>query len=271
MSLIEFKNVYKIFGKHPLKALARIKAGATKEEVLKETGNSIALNNINLAIDKGEIYVVMGLSGSGKSTLVRHINRLIDPTAGEIIVKDKNIIHFSNKMLREYRRHTVSMVFQRFGLLPHKTVFQNIEFVLMIKGISKADAKEKSNYWIEKVGLSGYSDFYPKQLSGGMQQRAGLARALAVDTEIIIMDEPFSALDPLIRGDMQSILLSLQEELHKTIVFITHDFAEAIKIGKKLTIIKDGEIEQTGTSEEIINTPVSEYIQGFVNSIGQLN
>ncbi|MBU3055098.1 quaternary amine ABC transporter ATP-binding protein [Pseudomonas indica] len=264
MDKIVVKNVYKIFGPRAEKALAAIRQGRSKAEVLADTGCVVGVNDLSLSIGAGEIFVIMGLSGSGKSTLVRHFNRLIDPTSGEILVNGENILAYDMPRLREFRRRTISMVFQSFGLLPHKTVLDNVAYGLKVRGESKALCRERAAHWIAIVGLAGYEGSYPHQLSGGMRQRVGLARALAADTEIILMDEAFSALDPLIRADMQEQLLELQQSLHKTIVFITHDLDEALRIGNRIAILKDGQLVQVGTPREILDQPADDYVDRFV-------
>ena len=228
MAKIEVKNVYKIFGENPSKVLPMVKEGATKEQVLEETGHTIGLDNVSISVEEGETFVCMGLSGSGKSTLIRHINRLIDPTSGEVSVEGTNVMELDQKSLIEFRRHKMSMVFQRFGLFPHKTVMQNVGYGLEVQGKDKEEIKKTAMEKIEAVGLNGFEHQYPNQLSGGMQQRVGLARALATNTNIMLMDEAFSALDPLIRSDMQKQLLDLQADLKKTILFITHDLDESL-------------------------------------------
>lgn len=269
MAIIEIKNVYKIFGPTPHKVLDMVKAGAGKDEVLAETGHTVGLRDVSLSIEAGKTFVVMGLSGSGKSTLIRHINRLIDPTAGEIVVDGVNVMELSPKKLREFRRQKLSMVFQRFGLLPHLTVLDNVAYGLKIQDVSKAEREQKAAHWIEAVGLSGYEGSFPDELSGGMQQRVGLARALATDADILLMDEAFSALDPLIRRDMQDQLIELQEKLHKTIVFITHDLDEALRLGDRIAILKDGEVVQVGGAEEILLNPADEYVGDFVKDVNR--
>ena len=228
MSKIEINNVYKIFGSNPKSILPMVKDGASKEEILDKTGHTVGLDNVTLKIEEGEIFVCMGLSGSGKSTLIRHLNRLIDPTDGEIIVEGTNVMSLNKQQLIEFRRHKMSMVFQRFGLFPHRTVIDNVGYGLEMQGVAEAERKKTAMEKIEAVGLSGFENQFPAQLSGGMQQRVGLARALANDTDIMLMDEAFSALDPLIRSDMQKQLIDLQSELKKTIVFITHDLDESL-------------------------------------------
>ena len=269
MSKIEIKNVYKIFGSNPQSVMPMVRDGANKEEVLEKTGHTVGLDNVSLNIEEGETFVCMGLSGSGKSTLIRHLNRLIDPTDGEILVEGTNVMSFNKDQLIDFRRHKMSMVFQRFGLFPHKTVLQNVGYGLAIQNISKDEWSEKAQKWIKRVGLDGYELYYPGQLSGGMQQRVGLARALATDAEILLMDEAFSALDPLIRSEMQNILLDLQSELHKTIIFITHDLDEALKIGDRIAILRDGSMVQDSDPQEIIMKPADEYVSDFIKDINR--
>ncbi|WP_370276904.1 glycine betaine/L-proline ABC transporter ATP-binding protein [Pontibacterium sp.] len=267
--LIQVENLYKLFGKEPQKHMPLVHAGKSKDEILAETGHTLGLKDINLSINKGEIFVIMGLSGSGKSTLIRHFNRLIDPTEGVIRVEGTDVMQLGTKELEQFRRHKMSMVFQRFGLLPHKTVVDNVAYGLSIQGVSKAESKEKAKKWLETVGLAGYEDQYPAQLSGGQQQRVGLARALCTDAEILLMDEAFSALDPLIRSEMQDQLIELQETLHKTIIFITHDLDEALRLGDRIAILKDGEIVQQGEPEEILLHPATDYVEAFVRDVNR--
>ena len=264
MNKIVVKNVFKIFGNRSADALRMIQQNKSKDQVLAETGCVIGVSDLSLSIGSGEIFVIMGLSGSGKSTLVRHINRLIDPTSGEILVDGENILSYDMEALRQFRRHKISMVFQSFGLLPHRTVIENVAYGLKVRGESKAFCAERARHWIDSVDLKGYENKYPHQLSGGMRQRVGLARALAADTDIILMDEAFSALDPLIRAEMQDQLLALQQSLHKTIVFITHDLDEAVQIGNRIAILKDGRLIQVGTPKEILYSPADEYVDRFV-------
>lgn len=247
---IEIKNLHLIFGREKSKAFRLLKTGKSKNEILKETGCTIAVSNANLSIQEGEIFVIMGLSGSGKSSLLRCINRLNKPTSGEIIVNGRDIARLPDEELRSVRRKELAMVFQHFGLLPHYTVLQNIAFGLELQGIEKKEREQKALESMRLVGLDGYADQMIGELSGGMQQRVGLARALANDPEVLLMDEAFSALDPLIRTQMQDELLALQSKMKKTIVFITHDLEEAIKLGDRIAIMRDGEIQQIGTSEK---------------------
>ncbi|MGB0661251.1 MAG: quaternary amine ABC transporter ATP-binding protein [Mangrovicoccus sp.] len=266
---VRIQNLYKVFGDNPKSAMKHVHAGLTKTELLDQHGHVLGLRDINLDIPGSKIQVIMGLSGSGKSTLIRHLNRLIEPTEGVIEVDGSDVVKMSDKELRDLRRFKMSMVFQKFGLLPHRTVQQNVEYGLGIQGVSDSDAEGRAKKWIDRVGLSGFEGHYPGQLSGGMQQRVGLARALATDAEILLMDEAFSALDPLIRTDMQTILLELQEELHKSIIFITHDLDEALRIGDKIAILRDGEIIQAGDPREIIMTPGDDYITDFIKDVNR--
>ena len=269
MALIEAKHLTKIFGPTPKKALARLRAGATKEELLADLGNTVGLYDVTISVERGETYVVMGLSGSGKSTFIRHLNRLIDPTEGSIVIDGVDILSLSIRELERFRRKKMAMVFQRFGLLPHRTVLQNIGYGLEIRGTPSAERERRSREWVETVGLAGYENHYPAELSGGMQQRVGLARALCADAEILLMDEAFSALDPLIRGQMQDLLLELQARLHKTIVFITHDLDEALRLGNRIAILKDGVLSQVGTPVEILLEPADAYVRAFVKDVNR--
>jgi glycine betaine/proline transport system ATP-binding protein len=264
MAGIQIRDVAKVFGKNPAVALALARDGVDKLEILARTGASIGLIDVNLDIPSGGIFVVMGLSGSGKSTLVRHLNRLIDPSAGAILFDGRDIMQLGARDLRDFRRRRISMVFQGFGLLPHRTVLQNTAFGLKVRGEPKGEARDKAQTWIEAVGLKGYEAKYPHQLSGGMRQRVGLARALATDTDVILMDEAFSALDPLIRVEMQDLLLKLQSELKKTIVFVSHDLDEAVRIGGQIAVMKDGRVIQVGAPAEILNAPADDYVARFV-------
>jgi glycine betaine/proline transport system ATP-binding protein len=269
MAKIEAKNVYKIFGPEPSKILPMCQEGVSKEEILENTGHTVGLADVSLSIEEGETFVCMGLSGSGKSTLIRHINRLIDPTSGEISVEGTNVMELDQKNLIEFRRHKMSMVFQRFGLFPHKTVIQNVGYGLEIQG---KDLNERNKVAMEKinaVGLNGFEYQYPNQLSGGMQQRVGLARALATNTDIMLMDEAFSALDPLIRSDMQKQLIELQAELKKTILFITHDLDEALRLGDHIGILNHGRLVQIGTPNDIIMKPADDYVAAFVKDVNR--
>jgi len=268
-TLIKINQLYKIFGDGQENALELVKNGIGKEELLEKSNCVLGLNNINLNIKKAKIQVVMGLSGSGKSTLIRHLNRLIEPTSGEILVNDTDILKLNTKELVQFRQNNMSMVFQKFALFPHKTVLQNVGYGLAVQNIPKDEWEEKATKWINRVGLEGYETYYPGQLSGGMQQRVGLARALATDAEILLMDEAFSALDPLIRSEMQNILLDLQNELHKTIIFITHDLDEALKIGDRIAILRDGSMIQDSDPQEIIMNPADDYVSDFIKDINR--
>ena len=266
---IEIKQLFKIFGSNPLSMLENVYHGMTKDQLNEQHNHVLGLSNINLKIPAEGIQVVMGLSGSGKSTLIRHINRLIEPTTGEVWIDGENVLEMNDKTLREFRRNRASMVFQKFALLPHRTVMENTIYGLEIQGMGEKEAEKQAVYWINRVGLAGYETNYPGQLSGGMQQRVGLARALATDADILLMDEAFSALDPLIRTDMQNILLDLQQELHKTIVFITHDLEEALRIGDQIAILRDGEVIQQGTPQQIVLRPKDDYIADFTKDINR--
>ncbi len=269
MSKIEIKNVYKIFGNNPQSVMKMVEEGGTKEDVLEKTGHTVGLDNVSLNIEEGETFVCMGLSGSGKSTLIRHLNRLIDPTDGEILVEGTNVMSLNQSQLIDFRRHKMSMVFQRFGLFPHKTVMQNVGYGLEMQGKSEDERNKISMEKIEAVGLSGFENQFPNQLSGGMQQRVGLARALATDTDIMLMDEAFSALDPLIRSDMQKQLMDLQAELKKTIVFITHDLDESLRLGDHIGILNAGKLVQVGTPVDIVMNPADDYVEAFVKDVNR--
>lgn len=264
---IQIKDLCLIFGKNKAEALKMLEAGAGKSEILKKTKCTVGVNKASFEIKNGEIFVIMGLSGSGKSTLLRCLNRLIQPTSGDVIVNGKNITKEDNNALLETRRKVMSMVFQKFGLLPHRTILENTAFGLEICGEDKTKRLQVAQEALETVGLKGFENQKPSQLSGGMQQRVGLARALTNNPEVLLMDEAFSALDPLIKSDMQDELLDLQGKLHKTIVFITHDLDEAIKLGDRIAIMKDGVIEQIGTAEQILKEPASDYVRAFVEKV----
>ena len=269
MPKIELKNVYKIFGEDPQSVLPLVQNGATKEEILEETEHTVGLDNVSISVEEGETFVCMGLSGSGKSTLIRHLNRLIEPTSGEILVEGTNVMSLNKQELIEFRRRKMSMVFQRFGLFPHKTVIQNVAYGLEMRNISQDERDKISMEKIEAVGVYGFENQYPNQLSGGMQQRVGLARALATDSDIMLMDEAFSALDPLIRSDMQKQLLDLQSELKKTIVFITHDLDESLRLGDHIGILNAGKLVQVGTPVDIIMNPADDYVKAFVKDVNR--
>ena len=269
MSKIEIRNIYKIFGNHPDQILPIVKEGANKEQVMEETGHTVGLDNVSISVKKGEIFVCMGLSGSGKSTLIRHINRLIDPTAGQVTVDGVDVLSLDDKEILDFRKKTMSMVFQRFGLFPHKTIIENVAYGLEIQEVPEAQRKEIAQGQIDSVGLQGFENQYPAQLSGGMQQRVGLARALATDPQILLMDEAFSALDPLIRSDMQNQLVELQSKLKKTIVFITHDLDESLKLGDHIGILNAGRLVQVGRPEDIIMNPADDYVRAFVKDVNR--
>ncbi|MDE2455343.1 MAG: betaine/proline/choline family ABC transporter ATP-binding protein [Burkholderiales bacterium] len=271
-TVLQAKEVYKVFGPDAptiAKALELARKGQPKEAVLERTGCTVGVNNVSMAVQQGEIYVIMGLSGSGKSTVVRHLNRLIEPTAGEIWIKGRNIVALPQDQLREVRRREISMVFQSFALLPHKTAVENIAFGLLVRGDPPKESLEKAREWMSgKMGLKGYESKYPDELSGGMRQRVGLARALVAATDVVLLDEAFSALDPLIRAEMQELLLTIQRDMKKTIVFITHDLDEAVKIGSRIAIMKDGVVVQEGTPEDILQRPADDYVRRFVERHG---
>lgn len=266
---IRIRNLYKIFGPDALKYVDAVKKGLSKAELNEKHGHILGLKNISIEIPAGTIQVIMGLSGSGKSTLIRHINRLIDPTVGEVIVGNMDVVTMNDAELREFRRHQTAMVFQKFALLPHRTVLDNTLYGLEIQGVPRSKAAQIAMHWIERVGLSGFEKKYPNQLSGGMQQRVGLARALANDAPVLLMDEAYSALDPLIRLDMQTVLLDLQKEIKKTIVFITHDLDEALRLGDQIAILRDGEIIQQGSSQDIVLRPADNYVANFVKEVNR--
>lgn len=264
---IEVINTTKIFGKNAKRASQLLIEGKSKSEILKATGATVGVKNASFDVYEGEIFVIMGLSGSGKSTLVRLLNRLIDPTMGNILLDGEDIVGMNKEQLRSVRRKKIGMVFQNFALFPHKTILENAEYGLEIQGVAKAERQAKAKESLGLVGLAGYEDQFPSQLSGGMQQRVGLARALANGPDILLMDEAFSALDPLIRKDMQDELLQLHNDMGKTIIFITHDLDEALRIGDRIALMKDGEIVQVGTPEEILMSPSNEYVERFVEDV----
>lgn len=266
---IEIRDVYKVFGPREggpqeTRAVELLRQGGDKASVQAETGCNVGLAGVSARLAAGEISCIMGLSGSGKSTLVRHLNRLIDPSAGQILIDGSNILDLSMPALRELRRHRVSMVFQNFGLLPHVSVLDNVAFGLHVRGEDPAQAREAAGAWLERVGLAGYENNFPDELSGGMRQRVGLARALAIDADVLLMDEAFSALDPLIRRDMQDQLLALQHGLQKTVVFITHDIEEALRLGQHIIILRDGKVEQAGSPDDIRERPANDYVERFM-------
>ncbi|WP_068786996.1 quaternary amine ABC transporter ATP-binding protein [Paenibacillus phocaensis] len=265
--LLQVREVSKLFGPHAEQGIPLLKQGYSKERLLKEKGITVGVGQVSLDIREGEIFVIMGLSGSGKSTLVRMLNRLIEPTAGEILLHGRDLRKMNKSELREVRRKSISMVFQKFALFPHRTVLQNVEYGLEIQKVAKKDRRDKAMQALELVGLKGWELKMPDQLSGGMQQRVGLARALANDPEILLMDEAFSALDPLIRRDMQDELLELQEKMKKTIVFITHDLDEALRLGDRIALMKDGALVQIGTPEEMLMNPANRYVERFIEDV----
>lgn len=267
MSKLRIKNVSKIFGPDPKKALRLLDRGLGKDEILAKTGNTVGVNRVSFEVEEGEIVVVMGLSGSGKSTLVRCLNRLIQPSEGQIFVDGEDLTELAPKQLRKVRARKLGMVFQNFALLPHKTIVRNVEYGLEIAKVPAADRRKTALEVLEQVGLGGWEDSYPGQLSGGMQQRVGLARALASNPDVLLMDEAFSALDPLIRSDMQDELIALQEKMHKTIVFISHDLDEALKLGDRIVLMKDGQVVQIGTPEDILTNPADDYVARFVADV----
>lgn len=266
---ISIRNLYKIFGDNPEPALQYVKEGMSKAKLLEVHNHALGLKNINVDVPAGKTTVIMGLSGSGKSTLIRHLNRLIEPTAGEVWVDGDNILDYSDKELRHLRKYKMSMVFQKFALLPHRTVLQNAGLAPSVAGQSERKYADEARKWLDRVGLQGQGDQYPHQLSGGMQQRVGIARALTSNTDIMLMDEAFSALDPLIRTDMQDLLNELQTELQKTVVFITHDLDEALKLADHLVILKDGFVVQQGEPQYILLNPAAPYIEDFVSDINR--
>lgn len=267
LSKITIENVTKVFGKKTTQALELLDQQKSKQEIFKETGVTVGVDDVSFTVEEGEIFVIMGLSGSGKSTLVRMFNRLIDPTKGNIYIDNENLSTMDKKALRQVRREKMSMVFQNFGLFPHRTILENTEYGLEIQGMEKAEREQKAQKALDNAGLGDYKDQFPNQLSGGMQQRVGLARALANDPEILLMDEAFSALDPLIRREMQDELIELQSNVKKTIIFITHDLNEALRIGDKIALMKDGSIVQIGSPEEILTHPANDYVEKFIEDV----
>lgn len=264
---LKLENVSKIFGPRPKKAISMVESGMPKEEILAKTGHTVGVYNASMEIMEGETFVIMGLSGSGKSTLIRCLNLLNRPTSGAIYVDGENVVDYNKNQLKYYRQKKIAMVFQHFGLFSHRTVLENIEYGLEVRGMSKEERQAIAQKHLETVGLKGYENKYPDELSGGMRQRVGIARALANDPDILLMDEPFSALDPLIRREMQLELLDIQNRLQKTIIFITHDVNEAFKIGDRVAVMKNGKVEQIGTPEEILDKPASNYISEFIRDI----
>lgn len=267
MAKVKVEHLTKVFGKRKQQALNLVSQGKSKTEILEETGATVGVYDASFEVEEGEIFVIMGLSGSGKSTMIRLLNRLIDPTSGEIYIDDENIAKMNKEELQEVRRHKLNMVFQSFALYPHRTILENTELGLEIRGVSKEERQQRAEQALANSSLLSFKDQYPDQLSGGMQQRVGLARALANDPEILLMDEAFSALDPLIRREMQDELLDLQENVRKTIIFITHDLNEALRIGDRIALMKDGQIIQIGTGEEILTNPANQYVRDFVEDV----
>ena len=269
MPHIEIEGLAKVFGPDPASVLPLLAEGVSKDEILARTGHVVGLQDVDITVERGETFVVMGLSGSGKSTLVRCLNRLIEPTAGALRIDGVDVLALGTRDLRELRRHRIGMVFQRFALLPHRTVVDNVAFGLQIQGVKASERQARAREWITTVGLGGYEDARPSELSGGMQQRVGLARALCTDPDVLLMDEAFSALDPLIRREMQDELVRLQRELHKTIVFITHDLDEALRLGDRIAILKAGRVVQIGTPVDIVTKPADAYVKAFVEDVNR--
>ncbi|SDG83964.1 glycine betaine/proline transport system ATP-binding protein [Vibrio xiamenensis] len=266
-TILEVQNLYKVFGEKPEEAFSLIEQGKNKDQIFEQTSLTVGVKDVSLSINEGEIFVIMGLSGSGKSTLVRLLNRLIEPTRGSVLLRDKDIAHISAEELREVRRNNISMVFQNFALMPHMTVIENAAFGLELAGMDVSERKKLALTALERVGLDSYAESYPDELSGGMKQRVGLARALACDPDILLMDEAFSALDPLIRTEMQDELIRLQNDDKRTIVFISHDLDEAMRIGDRIAIMQDGVVVQVGTPDEILHQPANEYVRSFFRGV----
>jgi len=264
---IRCNSIWKLFGPHPESTLAQIDRSQSRAAIQQDTGHVVAVKDVSFSVQEGETFVVMGLSGSGKSTLVRCLSRLIDPTDGQVLIDNQDITGVTQRELKDLRRHKMAMVFQHFGLFPHRTVLDNVAYGLEVRGEKRQARLEKAMEFIDLVGLDGWAEHYPRELSGGMQQRVGLARAMAVEPEILLFDEPFSALDPLIRREMQDELLTLQARLKKTMVFITHDFLEAIKMGDHIMIMRDGAVSQMGTPEEIVANPADKYVADFTEDV----
>ena len=267
MNKLEVKHLTKIFGKRQKQALEMVQQAKSKTEILEKTGATVGVYDVNFEVQTGEIFVIMGLSGSGKSTLIRLLNRLIDPTSGDIYIDGQDVAKMNEEELRDVRRHKLNMVFQNFGLFPHRTILENTEFGLEVRGVDKEERTRLAEQALDNAGLLSFKDQYPDQLSGGMQQRVGLARALAINPDILLMDEAFSALDPLIRREMQDELLDLQAEHERTIIFITHDLNEALRIGDRIAIMADGQIMQIGTGEEILTNPANDFVREFVEDV----
>ncbi|WP_025620925.1 glycine betaine/L-proline ABC transporter ATP-binding protein ProV, partial [Vibrio parahaemolyticus] len=265
--ILEVKGLYKVFGEAPERAFSLIEKGVDKDDIFEQTGLTVGVNDVSLTINEGEIFVIMGLSGSGKSTLVRLLNRLIEPTKGSVYLKGKDIAHISEEELREVRRNNISMVFQNFALMPHMSVIENAAFGLELAGVDVTIRHESALSALQRVGLDTYAESFPDELSGGMKQRVGLARALACDPDILLMDEAFSALDPLIRSEMQDELIRLQNDDKRTIVFISHDLDEAMRIGDRIAIMQNGEVVQVGTPDEILHNPANDYVEAFFRGV----
>jgi glycine betaine/proline transport system ATP-binding protein len=265
--LIEARNLSKVYGKRPERAAKLLASGKTREEIQRSTGLTVGVQDVSLQVERGELYMLMGLSGSGKSTVLRMLNGLNEPTSGTVVVDGHDLSSVSAAELREIRNRKISMVFQHFALLPHKTVRENAAYGLKIRGTSAKELAERADWALETVGLKGWGDQYPSELSGGMKQRVGLARGLATDADVLLMDEPFSALDPLIRREMQDLLLKLRDEVDRTIVFVTHDLDEAMRLGDRITLLGDGLVAQTGTAAEILTNPADEYVRRFVGEV----
>ncbi len=266
-TMLEVKNLFKVFGETPEDAFTLIEQGLNKDQIFEQTGLTVGVKDVSLSINEGEIFVIMGLSGSGKSTLVRLLNRLIEPTRGSVLLKGSDIAHISDHELREVRRQNISMVFQNFALMPHMTVVENTAFGLELAGVPEAQRHQAAKAALERVGLDAYCESYPDELSGGMKQRVGLARALTNDPDILLMDEAFSALDPLIRTEMQDELIRLQNDDKRTIVFISHDLDEAMRIGDRIAIMQDGVVVQVGTPDEILHQPANDYVSSFFRGV----
>ncbi|MBX6383349.1 MAG: betaine/proline/choline family ABC transporter ATP-binding protein [Microbispora sp.] len=266
-TVLDVRGLWKVFGQRADRIVGTPLAALGRAELKRETGCVAAVRDVSFSVRRGEVFVVMGLSGSGKSTLVRCLNRLVEPTAGEVLLDGEDVLGYAGRRLRELRRHRFGMVFQHFGLLPHRRVLDNVAFGLEIRGVKKADRLARAQEVLELVGLAGFEGSYPDQLSGGMQQRVGLARALAVDPEVLFFDEPFSALDPLIRREMQNEVIRLHHEVGKTMIFITHDLSEALKLGDRILIMRDGELVQMGTPDEVVGAPADDYVRDFVSDV----
>lgn len=267
MAYLHVEDLYKIYGPHPTRVLDAARADQGRVEIQETTGHVVAVDGVSFDVERGELFVIMGLSGSGKSTIVRMINRLVEPTAGSVVLDGTDVTALNDQELRRVRQENMSMVFQHFALFPHRTVGENVAYGLKVQGLDEKERRRRSEESLEIVGLRGWATAYPDELSGGMQQRVGLARGLATGADILLMDEPFSALDPLIRREMQDLLARLQEELQRTIVFITHDLNEAMRLGDRIVMLKDGRVVQIGTGPEILHNPANEYVANFVADV----